>query len=94
MFEVQSPKTWEVQEKIGSTLEQMQVPMGQDQVSGWVSVLCWLATTDAMLYGNLNKFCNKVKNGNNVHFCNKCTNWFNVLSTEVSLYIVMSQNVM
>ena len=27
--------------------------MGQDQVSGGVSVLCWLATPVAMFYGNL-----------------------------------------
>ena len=27
--------------------------MGQDQVSGGVSVLCWLAAPVAMLYGNL-----------------------------------------
>ena len=27
--------------------------MGQDQVSGGVSVLCWLAAPVAMFYGNL-----------------------------------------
>ena len=35
--------------------------MGQDQVSGGVSVLCWLAAPVAMSYGNLPKFGNKVK---------------------------------
>ena len=27
--------------------------MGQDQVSGGVSILCWLAAPVAMFYGNL-----------------------------------------
>ena len=27
--------------------------MGQDQVSGGVSILCWLAASVAMFYGNL-----------------------------------------
>ena len=40
--------------------------MGQDQVSGGVSVLCWLAAPVAMFYGNLPKFGNKVKIGNKV----------------------------
>ena len=31
-----------------STIEQMQVQIGQDQVSGGVSVLCWLAASVAM----------------------------------------------
>ena len=48
--------------------------MGQDQVSGGVSVLCWLAVLVAMLYGNLPKFGNKVKIGNKVRFGNKFTN--------------------
>ena len=38
--------------------------MGQDQVSGGVSVLCWLAAPVAMFYGNLSKIGNKVKIGN------------------------------
>ena len=33
--------------------------MGQDQVSGGVSVLYWLAAPVAMLYGNLPQFGNK-----------------------------------
>ena len=37
--------------------------MGQDQVSGGVSVLSWLAAPIAMFYGNLPKFGNKVKIG-------------------------------
>ena len=38
-----------------STLDQMQVLMGQDQVSGRVSLLCLLAASVAMFYGNLPK---------------------------------------
>ena len=40
--------------------------MGQDEVSGGVSVLCWLAAPVAMFYGNLSKFGNKVEIGNKV----------------------------
>ena len=63
--------------------------MGQDQVSGGVSVLCWLAAPVAMFYGNLPKFGNKVEIGNNVQLGNK----FNVLSDQlrVSLYMVMNK---
>ena len=49
--------------------------MGQDQVSGGVSVPCWLVAPVAMFYGNLPKFGNKVKIGNKVKFGNKFTNW-------------------
>ena len=35
--------------------------MGQDQVSGGVSVLCWLATPVAMFYGNLQNLVIKSK---------------------------------
>ena len=36
--------------------------MGQDQVSGGVSVLCWLAAPVAMFYRNHQNLGNKVKN--------------------------------
>ena len=52
--------------------------MGQDQVSGGVSVLCWLAAPVAMFYGNLPKFGNKVKIGNKVQFGDRLNNWCNV----------------
>ena len=52
--------------------------MGQDQVSGGVSVLCWLAAPVAMFYGNLQKFGNKVKIGIKVQFGNKFANRCNV----------------
>ena len=35
--------------------------MGQNQVSGGVSVSCWLAAPVAKFYGNLSKFGNKVR---------------------------------
>ena len=52
--------------------------MGQDQVSGGVSVLCWLAASVAMFYENLKKIGNKVKIGNKIQFGNKFANWCNV----------------
>ena len=70
-----------------STLEQMQGQMGQDQVSGGVSVLCWLAAPVEMLHGNLPKFGNVVKIGSKFQFGNKFTNWCNILSIEgVTVY--------
>ena len=56
--------------------------MGQDQVSGGVSVLCWLAAPVAMFYGNLPKFGNKVKICNKVQFSDKFKNWCNVWSVK------------
>ena len=35
--------------------------MGQDQVSGGVSVLCWLAAPVAMFYGNLQNLVIRLK---------------------------------
>ena len=52
--------------------------IGQDQVSGGVSVLRGLAAPVAMFYGNLPKFGNKVKIGIKVKFGNKFTNCCNV----------------
>ena len=52
--------------------------MGQDQVSGGVSVLCWLAAPVAMLYGNLQILGNKVEIGNKVKFGYKVANWCNI----------------
>ena len=45
--------------------------MGQDQMSGGLSVLCWLAAPVAMFYRNLPKFGNNVIIGNNVQFSDK-----------------------
>ena len=52
--------------------------MGQDQVSGGVSVLCWLAAPVAMFYGNLPKYGNKVKIGNKIQFGDRFKIWCNV----------------
>ena len=56
--------------------------MGQDQVSGGVSVLCWLAAPVAMFYGILQNLGNKVKISNKVKFGNKVANWCNICSIE------------
>ena len=68
--------------------------MGQDQVSGEVCALCWLAAPIVMFYGNLPNFGNKVKIGNKVS--SVISSQIGVLSDQlrVSLYMVMSQNVM
>ena len=81
------PLTWQVKERMVSTLEQCKSQMVQDQESGGASVLCWLATPVAMFHGNLQKFGNKVKIGNKVQFGNTFTNWCNVWSIEgVNVY--------
>ena len=56
--------------------------MGQDQVSGGVSVLCRLAAPVILLYGNLPKFGNKVKISNKVQFGDRFKNWCNVWSVK------------
>ena len=44
-MKLKSPETRQVEEKLVSTLEHMQSPkVGQDQISGKVRFLCWLAT--------------------------------------------------
>ena len=54
--------------------------MGQDKVSGGVTVLCWLAAP--VVLWKPPKFGNKVNIGNKVQFSNKFANWCNVLSIE------------
>ena len=56
--------------------------VGQDQVSGGVIVLCWLAVPVPMFYENLPKFGNKVKIRNNVQFGDSFKNWCNVWSVK------------
>ena len=68
--------------------------MGQDQVSGGVSVLCWLAAPVAMFYGNL---LNSVIRSISVLKSSSVINsQIGVMSDQLrlSLYMVMSQNVM
>ena len=67
--------------------------MGQDQVSGGVSVLCWLAAPVAMFYGNLQ---NLVIRSKSVIKSSSVINLrIGIMSDQlrVSLYMVMSQNV-
>ena len=67
--------------------------MGEDQVSGGVSVLCWLAALVAMFYGNLqnlviwSKSIIKPSSVIRSQTCVTCD------QLRVSLYMVMSQNV-
>ena len=57
--------------------------MGQDQVSGGVSVLCWLAAPVAMFYGNLQNLVIKSKSViKSSRIGNKFANWCNVWSIE------------
>ena len=67
--------------------------VGQDQVSGGVSVLCWLAAPVAMFYGNLQNSVIRLKSvlkSSSVINSQIC-----VMSDQlrVSLYMVMSQNI-
>ena len=53
--------------------------MGQDQVPGGVSVLCWLAAPVAMFYVNLQNLVIRSKSVIiKVQFGNKFANWCNV----------------
>ena len=68
--------------------------MGQDQVSGGVSVLCWLAAPVVMFYGNLQN--SVIRSKSVLKSSSKISSQIGVMSDQlrVSLYMVMSQNVM
>ena len=68
--------------------------MGQDQVSGGVSVLCWLAAPVAMFYGHLQNLV--IKSKSVIKSSSVISSQIGVMSDQlrVSLYMVMSQNVM
>ena len=68
--------------------------MGQDQVSGGVSVLCWLATPVAMFYGNLQN--SVIRSKSVLKSSSVISSQIGVMSDQlrVSLHMVMSQNVM
>ena len=68
--------------------------MGHDQVSGGVSVLCWLAASVAMFYGNLKKLV--IRSKSVIKSSSVISSQIGVMSDQlrVSLYMVMSQNVM
>ena len=68
--------------------------MGQDQVSGGVSVLCWLAAPVAMFYGNLQN--SVIRSKSVLKSSSVISSQIGVMSDQlrVSLHMVMSQNVM
>ena len=68
--------------------------MGQDQVSGGVSVLCWLAAPVAMFYGNLQNLV--IRSKSVIKSSSVISSQIGVMSDQlrVSLYMVMSKNVM
>ena len=68
--------------------------MGQDQVSGGVSVLCWLAAPVAMFYGNLQNLV--IKSKSVIKSSSVISSQIGEMSDQlsVSLSMVMSQNVM
>ena len=73
-----------------STLEQM----GQDQVPGGVSVLCWLVAPVGMFYGNLHN--SVIRSKSVLKSSSVISSQIGVMSDQLrmSLYMVMSQNVM
>ena len=68
--------------------------MGNNQVSGGVSVLCWLAAPVAMFYGNLQNMV--ITSKSVIKSSSFISLQIGVMSDQlrVSLYMVMSQNVM
>ena len=68
--------------------------MGQDQVSRGVSVLCWLAASVAMFYGNLHNLV--LRSNSVIKSSSVISSQIGVMSDKlrVSLYMVMSQKVM
>ena len=68
--------------------------MGQDQVFGGVSVFCWLAAPVAMFYGNLQNLV--IRSKSVLKSSLVISSQIGVMSDQlrVSLYMVMSQNVM
>ena len=77
-----------------STLEQMQVRNGTGPGPGGVSVLCWLAAPVAMFYGNLQNLV--IRSKSVIKSSWVIDSQIGVMSDQlrVSLYTVMSQNVM
>ena len=68
--------------------------MGQDQVSGGVSVLCWLAAPIAMFYGNLQNLV--IRSKSVIKYSSVISSQIGVMSDQLRmpLYMAMSQNVM
>ena len=68
--------------------------MGQDQVSGGVSILCWLAAPVSMFYGNLRNLV--IRSKSVIRSSSVISSEIGVMSDQlrVSLYMIMSQNAM
>ena len=92
MFDIQSPKTWQAQEKIVTTLEQMQIPNATGPGVRSKRLLLASRTTCNALWKS-SEICNNVKICNKVQVGYK---FIGVMSYQlrVSLFTVMSQNVM
>ena len=75
MFETQKVRRHDKFRKNGLNIRTNASPKwDRTQVSGGVSVLCWLAAPVAMFHGNLPKFGNKVK----IQFGDRFKNWCKV----------------
>ena len=95
--QLKSPETRQVQDsgEIGLDIRTHASPnVGQDQVSGGVSVLCWLAAPVAMFYGNLQNLV--IRSKSVIKSSSVIGSQIGVMSDQLrlSLYTVMSQNVM
>ena len=79
--------------KNGLNIRRNAIPL-QDQVSGGVSVLCWLDAPVAMFYGNLQNLV--IKSKSVIKSSSVISSQIGVMSDQfsVSFYMVMSQNVM
>ena len=76
------PYTWQVQERMVSTLEQMQVPNGTGPGVRRSKRPLLASRTRCNVLWKPPKFGNKVKIGIKVQFGNKFANWCNVWSIE------------
>ena len=76
------PQTWQVQERMVSTLEQMQVPNGTGPGVRRSKRPLLASRTRCNVLWKPPTFGNKVKIGNKVQFGNKFANWCNVWSIE------------
>ena len=94
MFEIQSQKNVTSSSENGLNIRNASPKMGQDQVSGGVSVLCWLAAPVAMFYGNLRNLV--IRSNSVIRSSSEISSQIRVMSDQlrVSLYMVMSQNAM
>ena len=79
MFEIQRSGDKTSSGGIGLNIRTHASPkVGQDQVSGGVSVLCWYAAPVANVLWEPLRIRYKVKFGNKVQISNRVNNWCNV----------------